>query len=197
MSDKESNENFQTVTTKQLAVILGVTDSRIRQLDRAGTITKISRGKYDLPFTIQQYIQHLKEDMSDDELNKNYEEALWTRAKRQKTELELQIMKGELHRSTDVKRVLNNMLASFRARILTLPSKTAPLLIAKTDINNIKAILKDASIEALTELSEYDPHVFYAESKDKLFLDDDEEEDDLLDDKVVKGNFDGKNKKKE
>lgn len=195
LANKESENQWQTVTTSQLAVILGVSDSRIRQLERSGAVTKIARGKYDLPSAIQQYIKSLKEEMSDDEISKYEEEALWTRARRQTAELKLQIMRGELHRSEDVRRVMNNMLASFRSRILVIPTKIAPLLLGKTDINPIKATLKDALYEALNELADYDPHVFYLESKDEIALEDEDSE--LLNDQVVEGSKKNGQRKKE
>lgn len=180
MSHKDSKQKSWIVTTKEISEILGLSDRRIRQLEAEGALVKITHGKFDLPASIRSYIEFLNEKNSDEEeLNKTVEEALWTRARRQKAELDLQIMKGELHRSEDVKRVMNKMLSSFRARILSIPTKTASLLIGQTEIPIIKDILKDTLYEALTELSDYDPHVFYAESKDKISLDEDLEESDL------------------
>ncbi|QLQ21923.1 MAG: hypothetical protein HZT42_05955 [Paracoccaceae bacterium] len=100
---------------------------------------------------------------------------MWTRARRQKTELELQIMRGDLHRSEDVRRVMNDMLGAFRARILSIPSKFSPQLVGLTEIPPIKVVLKQAVHEALEELSDYDPMVFYDISKDKMLLEDADE----------------------
>ncbi|WP_198510291.1 hypothetical protein [Bacillus solitudinis] len=171
---KEKKESSFIVTTKEMSEILGLSDRRIRQLENDGALVKITHGKFDLPASIRAYINHLNTDTVE-ELNKTEEEALWTRARRQKAELELQIMKGELHRSEDVKRVMNNMLGAFRARILAIPSKTAGPLQGKSDFNEIRGILKESVYEALTELSDYDPYVFYAESKDTLSIDEESE----------------------
>lgn len=180
MSHKDSKQKNWIVTTKEISEILGLSDRRIRQLEAEGALVKIAHGKFDLPASIRSYIDFLNDKNSDEEeLNKTVEEALWTRARRQKAELELQIMRGELHRSKDVKRVMNNMLSAFRARILSIPSKTASQLVGQTEIPIIKNILKDTLYEALTELSDYDPHVFYAESKDKISLDEDLEDSEL------------------
>lgn len=180
LSHKDSKQKNWIVTTKEISEILGLSDRRIRQLEAEGALVKIAHGKFDLPASIRSYIDFLNDKNSDEEeLNKTVEEALWTRARRQKAELELQIMRGELHRSKDVKRVMNNMLSAFRARILSIPSKTASQLVGQTEIPIIKNILKDTLYEALTELSDYDPHVFYAESKDKISLDEDLEDSEL------------------
>jgi len=112
--------------------------------------------------------------------------ALWTRAKKEKTQLEVQIIKGELHRSEDVKRIMNDMLIAFRQKTLSLPSKMAPQLIMVEDLQVIKDLLKNSVIELLTELKDYDPSVFYEISKDKMFLNgEDEDEDDEMSDHRV------------
>ncbi|CAM4111609.1 hypothetical protein [Mesobacillus thioparans] len=177
MSELNYEGNIIIVSTKQLSEIMGVSTRRINQLEAEGAFLKVARGKFDLAASFRRYIEYLTEEKKDDELNKTVEEALWTRARRQKAEIELQIMKGELHRSEDVRRVMNNVLGSFRTRILAIPSKLASRLQAQTDLAIIKEILKDAMHEALTELSDYDPHVFYAESKDKLSLQEGEDGD--------------------
>lgn len=161
-------------STSELAEILGLSDRRIRQLEQEGVISKISRGKFDLPQAVQQYIAWIKTQAaakSEEELDLRKEKTLLTRATRQKVELELQIMRGELHRSEDVRRVMHDMLGAFRARCLSIPSKAAPRIQGQTDLAVIQDVIKKEVYEALAELSEYDPEVFYAQSKDKLVLD--------------------------
>lgn len=184
------------VSTKQLSEIMGVSTRRINQLEAEGAFVKIAHGKFDLALSIRRYIEFLTQKPKEEELNKTKEEALWTKARRQKAELELAIMKGELHRSEDVKRVMNKMLSAFRARILSIPSKTASQLVSQTEIPVIKEILKSAVYEALTELSEYDPHVFYAESRDKISLDEDLDEPDEIKEVDKEFSKNGRQKKK-
>ncbi|WP_199794631.1 hypothetical protein [Lentibacillus sp. Marseille-P4043] len=173
MKDNDLKEKGFIVTTSELCEILNLSSRRIQQLTKEDALIRAAHGKYDLTASIQAYIKYMNE-VPNEELNKTEEEALWTRARRQKAELELQIMKGDLHRSDDVKRVMNNMLSSFRSRILSIPSKSAGPLQGKTDFNEIKGILKNAVYEALAELADYDPYVFYAESKDKLSIEDED-----------------------
>ncbi|WP_205600751.1 type IV toxin-antitoxin system AbiEi family antitoxin domain-containing protein [Gracilibacillus sp. YIM 98692] len=198
MSSKESSKNIKIVTTKEISEILNLGDRRIRQLANENALVRIGHGKYDLPASINSYIEYVVDrEKPEGDLDKTEEEALWTRARRKKTELELQIMRGELHRSEDVKLVMNDMLGAFRARLLGLPSKTAPQILGKSEIPAIKNVLKDAVFEALEELSDYDPHVFYEKSKDKMYLDEGEEE--LLEMEKIKEeeiNNNGSKKKK-
>jgi phage terminase Nu1 subunit (DNA packaging protein) len=174
MSVKGLKGNEYIVTTKQISEILSLSTRRIQQLANENALVKTGRGRFDLPASITSYINYLiDKERPDEELSKYEEEAKWVKARRQKTELELQIMKGELHRSEDVKRVLNNMLGGFRGKLLAIPSKTAPQLVGETEITPIKEKLKESIYEAMDELSEYDPNVFYDQSKDKIYLDDD------------------------
>ncbi|PAQ15058.1 hypothetical protein CD798_08425 [Bacillaceae bacterium SAOS 7] len=196
MARKDSTKKSYIVTTAEISEILGLTTRRIQQLAKEGALVRSSHGKFDLPASISSYIDYLVEkNQTDEELDKTTEEALWTRARRKKAELELQIMRGELHRSEDVQRVMNDMLGAFRARLLALPTKMAPQVVGKTEIPPIKDILKSAVYEAMNELSDYDPHVFYDHSKDKMLLEDEDlelEESDLPDERVMS---DGKPKK--
>ncbi|GAV21597.1 hypothetical protein [Carboxydothermus pertinax] len=173
-----SEQGKWVVSTPELAEILNLSERRIQQLVKNEIISKIGRGKFYLPTVVQEYISWIKTQLgnSDEELDLKKEKTLLTRAHRQKVELELQIMRGELHRSEDVRRVMNDMLGAFRARCLAIPTKAAPRLQGKTDLAVIQDIIKKEVYEALTELADYDPEVFYKLSKDKLVLDEDIEE---------------------
>lgn len=178
MSNKGLDENSKVVSTKEISEILGLSDRRIRQLENEGALVKIAHGKFHLPDSIQRYIEFIKEQSEPDEETDYYKErALLTRANRQKAEMELKIIQGEVHRSEDVEKVMNDMLGAFRSRTLVIPNKISPLLIAQTEVEVVKSIIKKAIHEALLELSDYDPQVFYAKSKDKLSLADPEETD--------------------
>ncbi|MBP1924605.1 hypothetical protein J2Z76_000458 [Sedimentibacter acidaminivorans] len=130
---------------------------------------RVSHGVYDLPLSIQSYLNYIKEQSkTGEELSKVTEEILLIRARRQKAEMDLDIIKGNVHRSEDVEAIMNDMLASFRAQLLVLPNKVAPLIIAQTEVELIKTIIKKYVNEALQELSCYDPDMFYSKSKNKI-----------------------------
>lgn len=183
LSAKTSAQKQYIVSSKEISLILGLSGSRIRQLVAEDALVRVKHGQYDLAGSMRTYIEYITtRNKSEDELDKQNEEALWTRARREKTELELKIMRGELHRGEDVERVVGDQLAAFKARLLSLPSKYAPQVVGKTDILTIKEKLKQGVFEALEELSEYDPQDFYDCSNDKLFLDDELEIEYDLDD---------------
>jgi hypothetical protein len=79
---------------------------------------------------------------------------------------------------------MNNMLTAFRTRILAIPTRVASQLIGQQDMAIVQDKIKKVLNEALNELTDYDPNVFYAESKDKLSIEEDED-DGLIGDPVV------------
>ena len=189
MANTNTNDSQRIVSTKELAEILGLSDRRVRQLENEGSLVKIGRGKFDLAASIQKYIDTIKErSLSDDEIDLNKEKTLLTRANRMMAEMELKIIQGEVHRSEDIEKVMNDMLSSFRAQLLVIPGKAAPRLIDQTEIEPIKAILKNYIFEALQELSEYDPTVFYDKSKSKIIIEDKSSEKNSIDKKGPKKN---------
>lgn len=175
MTDKSLKQNEYKVSTAELSEILGLSSRRIQQLTKEEALVRISHGVYDLPASIQSYLEYIKEQSkTGEELSKVTEEILLVRAKRIKAELDLDIMQGNVHRSEDVEAIMNDMLASFRAQLLVLPNKVAPLIIAQTEVEIIKTIIKKYVNEALQELADYEPGMFYAKSKNKI-TDEDEE----------------------
>lgn len=171
MEENKKIENVSSVTVAGtvLADLFGLTERRIRQLAEEGIITKVTRGRYDLSTSVRNYIVHLKtnndlkDNKTDGKLDIENEEVLLVKARREKVELEVAAMKGQMHYSYDVERVMNDMLANFRAKILALPTKAAPLLILKEEIGEIQGILRNEMLEALKELSSYNPEDFYSD----------------------------------
>jgi phage terminase Nu1 subunit (DNA packaging protein) len=154
------------VGTSTLANILDITDRRVRQLVDEGILTKVKNGSYELIPTLKKYLLYIK-TKSDNKIDgshsdKDYleEKTMHERVKRKIAELELAQMEGKLHASEDIEREMTKMLAAFRAKILAIPSKLAPQLIAQSEISIIENILETEVYNALSELAEYDPELF-------------------------------------
>ncbi|ALP91190.1 hypothetical protein [Clostridium butyricum] len=173
MSDdvkKIDNVEQVTVSSTVLSNLFGLTTRRIRQLENEGVIQKIARGKYSLQDNIKSYITYikasadLKENKTDEgKIDYDEEHALLERRKREKMELELAAMRGTMHYSEDVERVMNDMLSNFKAKILALPSRAAPRLIILSTIADIQEVLQNEVLDALNEMSQYNPNDFYSD----------------------------------
>lgn len=183
MEDSKKIEDVESVVVSStvLADLFGLTTRRIRMLADEGVIQKTSRGRYNLQENIRSYIvylktsQNLKEKPVDNELDPDKERALLTRRQREKLDLEIAAMRGQMHFSNDVERVMNDMLANFRAKLIAMPTKVAPILIARNDISEVQELLQREFFEVLQELSCYDPSIFYNEKY--IELDEEELED--------------------
>ena len=106
--------------------------------------------------------QRANPDKPDGEIDIDEEKALHERIKRHISELKLQVMKGDLHKAEDVERVMMDMLASFKTRLMNIPSKVAPAL-ENRDAAYIKDRLTKEVLEVLNELKDYNPKDFYSD----------------------------------
>ncbi|MBJ6362112.1 hypothetical protein ACFOQM_12500 [Paenibacillus sp. GCM10012307] len=163
--------------TKQLADAFDMTPRRVQQLAEEGVFPKAGRGKYLAIDCIKNYINSLQTKTGGGTVDLDYERALHERAKRAKTELLLAEMKGDLHRSDDVMFIMNDMISSFRSKILAMPSKISPQLVGKTEIPVILELLANEVRTALSELSEYDPAKFREVSREYVELGSEDDED--------------------
>ena len=149
--------------SSEIAQILGIGVRRLQQLTKEGIIPKISHGKYEIAAVVNAYLNWRLSEQANaqkEDVDLRKERTLLTRAQRKKAEIELGVLNGEVHKSDDVRRVMTVMLGSFRARCLTIPDRTAPMVLAAKDVDDAKLILKKEIHTALQELSEYDPEAF-------------------------------------
>lgn len=179
--EKKVNDLSQVVVSAGvLSEIIGVTDRRIRTLAEEGILIKVSSGRYKLMESLHGYILNLKvmnnakEQASyDGEVDYEEEKALHERIKRQQAELKLSLMNGEVHKSDDVKTVMEDMLSNLKSKLSSIPSKLAPRVEHK-DKSEILVELTEEIEECLQELSEYNPSDFYG--KEYIWVGDDNNE---------------------
>lgn len=157
-----------TVNSATLEKILQVSDRRVRQLAEENIIVRAAKGRYKLMESISNYILTLKVSMeagssqaADGEIDLDKEKAIHERVKRHISELKLKTMQGDLHKSEDVERVMTDMLVSIKTKLLSMPSKLAPILVARDDIDFVKKTINTEVLEVLNELKDYDPKDFY------------------------------------
>lgn len=141
-------------TAKVVAVWLGLTERRVRQLRDEGVIEEKKPGLYDLQPTVTRYIASIRKGTGG--ANLNDERAGLTKAKREAAEMENQLRRGELHRTEDIETGLKTMFLNIRGRFLALPAKLSPTLASMGgNQSGIFDELKAAIDEVLDELSNY------------------------------------------
>lgn len=174
MSESKNDKKFDkvvgiTVTRKALADLFGLSTKRISQLTEENVLEKVGRGTYDLTKSVLAYITHLKTQTgaSDDAKTlaneKLAEDVKMKRAKAEKEELKLKLMKNELHKASDVERMVTGMIMNAKSKLDAIPSKLAPKLIDIKDQNYIFDLLQAEIMNVENELSEYNANDYSSE----------------------------------
>jgi phage terminase Nu1 subunit (DNA packaging protein) len=160
-------ENLQG--SQVIAKIFGVSTRRVEQLKAEGIIKGQGKPtKYDLLPTIQAYIKYLsdkangrekKETDAQLETEKLTAEKRIKEAKAEMVELELQELKGELHRSKDVEDITTDHIMMVRSMLMALPGKLAVDLAAIQTAPEAAERIKREVYSVLDRLSDwsYDP----------------------------------------
>jgi len=93
--------------------------------------------------------------------NPDYEEARARKvaAEAEIAELELAKVRGELVVADDVVTAWSDTLASLKAKLVSVPSKAAPIVASDDTAGGCQKVLDDLIREALEELSNYDPKI--------------------------------------
>jgi phage terminase Nu1 subunit (DNA packaging protein) len=157
------------VSTTVISDILEVSTRRVRQMVEEGIISRAESGSYELVPTVKQYIRFLRvksdSKIDDQDLEKqlSIEEVKLKRAKAEQEEIKLARMKGTMHDASDVERVMTDMLSSMKAKLLSMPSKISPMLVGIEEVTDIQELIRRNIYEALEELKDYSPELFYSE----------------------------------
>jgi hypothetical protein len=148
------------VNQKQLAQCLGISTRQVRNLRQEGMFQTVNGDRgYILETCIQEYINFkINAEMgrsaaiSIEKVKAEHEEV-----KKNISVMKLRRLRRELHEAADVEAFLSDMLIRFKNRLLSLPVKMAMQVSGEKDLNRIIQVLNDGMLEALKELSEYDP----------------------------------------
>src|SRR5210317_126642 len=94
-------------------------------------------------------------------LGSSYDEARTRKvnAEAEIAELELAKVRGELVIAEDVVKAWDDVLSALKGKLLSIPTKAAPVVSAEPDAGICQSILEDLVNEALEELSNYDPAI--------------------------------------
>lgn len=165
-SKKVDDISAITVNATVLADIIGVTDRRVRGLAEEGILVRASKGRYKLKESLVNYILTLKVAREEstslsDGLDLDTVKAEHEVVKMHMSELKLHLMEGTMHKSEDVRAVMCDMLVAFRTKLMSHPSKSAPVLANMYDAAQIQAFLEKEMTDILMELRQYNPKEFY------------------------------------
>ena len=173
-----------TVTTTQLAAVLGITNRRVQQLTQDGVLTTVSRGKFVLGDAVQAY------NASTARGGLTKEEAAEAKKLdhiKQKAEATLKASKakelsGQMHRSEDVAAMTSELIYTVRGALMALPSRVAINAAALSDPAEVAEYMRGEVNQIAEEIAmfRYDPAKYEARVRErkawaeKLAGDDDE-----------------------
>jgi len=172
---KETTPKVKLIDVDELAKFVGVTTRRITQLEDDGVIqsepktNNKEKRQYKYAETIIAIVRHYREkadsrrsgDSEDMEAAKLQNQL----QKNEKDELLLQELKGDLHRTADIERVIGAALSRLRINLLATPMGVAPLLREKKNVNEIAEIINDRICRALNEIATIDIDKLLSEEK--------------------------------
>jgi phage terminase Nu1 subunit (DNA packaging protein) len=146
----------QTFPLETISKLLDLTPRRVNQLAAEGVIPKADRGRYELVPVVRAYVRYLRDkavkgDVHGDDYSTQRVRLMKARA--DVLEMEKAQMENNLIPAQDVQDAWIEVLSACRAKLLSLPTKTAPEVFAASDLNDVKTILKETVNEALAELA--------------------------------------------
>ncbi|KKK57998.1 hypothetical protein LCGC14_3048840 [marine sediment metagenome] len=145
----------RNVTVQRLAFLCKISARRIQQLTAEGIIKKTGRDRYKPLESMSNYIGFLQK--SGEEIAYCDARTQKMRADADKSIMEAAQLAGRLIPAEIVAYNWNHMTGAFRAKLLNLPKKTAPLVQHESSFTKCNTALQDAIHECLAELSEYQP----------------------------------------
>ncbi len=144
-----------------ISKLLKLTERRVQQLAKDDIIPKAERGKYDLISSVHGYIDFLKAkaggDFTAEDVIKNKNKLM--KAKAEIAEIERMKATGELIPKEEVKSTWLELINKVKQKLLSIPNKIAPIVVAIKNTNEIKLILQDKLYEALYEITSDDRSV--------------------------------------
>lgn len=147
----------QSVPLATIAQFLDLTERRVNQLVKEGVLPRADRGKYPFLGCVKGYIKYLRAMANDGSLSLTDERTRLTRAQAEGEEMKVKALKGDLiHRDT-AERVWEDVIVACRSRLLSMPSKVAPIVVHCKTIPEIRDKIESLVHEALNELSRIDP----------------------------------------
>ncbi len=151
----------RNIGAKQLAYLFRISERRVQQLAKKGIVKKEAMGRYNLVESVRGYVEYLQSIASgaQGESETIYGDARTQkmRADADKSIMEAAQLAGSLIPADIVAYSWNHMVGAFRAKLLNLPKKTAPIVQHETGFRKCQTALQSAVHECLAELSEYKP----------------------------------------
>ncbi len=155
-------------TEQAICRTLGLRKEELRALEARGATGKgkAENGLFSLEETARALLAwYRRQEEKEETADYQDEKAKLMQIKRLNAEYDLKLKEGGLHRTEDIELALSQMIVSFKARVMAIPAKIAPKAAKITDEAQIFDLIKKATDEALTALSDYDKVMEWGENE--------------------------------
>lgn len=145
------------VSTREIAIILGVTARWVQQLTQDGIFSTIGdRRRYLLAETIQAYVEYRSaKEPTDTELEKLEAELSIKKANAIIKVLEAKELQGKMHRSEDVADMTEDLVFTIKGMLLSLPGRLAVDVVHVKDSAGAANLIRKEVYAIMEELSNY------------------------------------------
>lgn len=166
----------QMIQVTQVATMFGKSIGWIKQLQHRGLLRTHQKGKrveYRIKEVVEDYIKHIAgaPTESDGPTKSDHDREI-ARIRMEKSQLELDEKRMNLHSSEDVQKIMGDMIYSAKAKLVAIPSRVSASLAGESE-EVIRVKLEQEVTAALISLTEYSPTLF----SEKVGEDDEAEDD--------------------
>lgn len=155
---------LRTYPVKVISDLLRIAPRQVQQLAQDGIIPRDSRGRYQLKAAVNGYVSYLQKRSASGRppsipdgsslLDYRTEKARLTKLQADKAQLELDERKGELVEVEEVIDEWTRTITNCRNRLLSIPSKAAPIVASLDKPGEVMRVIDDLVREALEELAD-------------------------------------------
>jgi phage terminase Nu1 subunit (DNA packaging protein) len=149
----------QSYPVSTISKLFGLSERRVQQLARDGVIPKPEKNQYELIGSVRSYIDYLQQrafgkGVSPQDMH--VERARLLKAQADMAEIELAEKSGALVAVERVESDWIQVLSACRAKLLSIPTKSAHQIVNLVEVYDVEKFLKQAIFEALEELAAYE-----------------------------------------
>ena len=137
-------------------MVLGISRAGVSKLNVDGVLPRAGRGLFDLPACVQAYLRHklVKAKASDVTAQSLVaERSRLTKIKADAAEVEARKLAGELVPAADIETAWLAVAGAVRSRLLAIPTRTAPRIVALKTPAEAQALLRKEINAALAAIA--------------------------------------------
>lgn len=161
MSEKRETK-LRLATQKQLAEWAGYSDHRLREIDKKlpedqklFVATEADSSRYDIAIFIQRWVQYnVSKAVDSESMDFGTVKTEHEKVKKHKTELQVQVMEGELIPVRDVRRLWGDIIDNARKALLQVSNQVAPRLMMVDNVERIASIIDERIREELGHIAD-------------------------------------------